>query len=301
MLLHSVGINGTGVVRLNENTYDFDPSHPKDSWLHGAFLAFQKLKEQGVSPESFATIGTGSGVDSIGASIVFKLREIYQTDIHPNVIQIAQENAQACVPNITKVQTLLGDLCAPLIERGIHVDLLYANIPNIPSENPVLGGKVSSSRFQIQDMNECPKIFEKWLLVLQYAFLKQAHDVLTSEGIVLVAIGDRVPCEIMQELFEFTGYASSELVNEYKLQTETEEIVTGYADQEDRENIEFDFYDHEKALSVWERECKGKNLSVTEIKEKLKPCRLSAKQAFEEFQKRNRKIGHIYSIFKLTA
>ena len=299
-LFQAVGIHAAGFVLLNDNTYDFDPNNPENNWLYGAFLGFKKLMKEGLNPKTFCTIGTSSGVDSIGADKVFQLAEIFQTDIHPNVIDVAHKNTSGFVGKSTKVKTLLGNLCEPLIERGISVDLLYANIPNIPSEKPVLNKKTSSSRFQVQASPESIKIFDKWFLSLQHQFLKQAKSVLNMNGVVLVAIGDRVPCFVMQELFEKNGYKSSELVNIYKVQTEPEEVITGYAEQEILENIEFDFYDHEKASMVWQKECMGKNLSVEEIKKILQPFHLSAFEALRQFRERGRSVGHIYSIFKLV-
>ena len=193
----------------------------------------------------------------------------------------------------------MGDLCTPLIDRNIHVDLLYANIPNIPSDKPVWNGKVSASRFELR-ANECPKIFQTYLLALQYEFLQQANNVLNPNGIIVSAIGDRVPEKIMNQLFEDNGFVKSELVTIYKIQTEPEEVVTGYAEQESKENITFDFYDHEKASVVWQSECEGKNLSVFEIKEKLQPFCISATEALKQFRENGKNVGHIYSIFKLT-
>ncbi len=132
---------------MNENTYDFDPKNPKDSWLYPAFLGFQELKKQGFKPNSFATIGTGSGIDSIGVYELFHPKEIYQIDIHPNITEIAHRNAKALIGDGSKIETFLGDLCQPLIERKIKVDLVYANIPNLPSKESVFDKKVAASQF----------------------------------------------------------------------------------------------------------------------------------------------------------
>ncbi len=161
--------------------------------------------------------------------------------------------------------------------------------------------KASSSRFHLENSNESLSILSRWYLALQYELLQQAKNILSKNGVVLVAIGDRVPSSVMNDLFESARYTHDEIVNMYKIQTETEEVVTGYAEQEIRENIEFDFYDHEKAFPVWRDECEGKNLSVEEIKTILLPFRMSAFEALRQFQKKGRRIGHIYSIFKLTS
>ena len=105
----------------------------------------------------------------------------------------------------------------------------------------------------------------------------------------------------MKKLFSETGYISSELVNIYRLQTEPEEVIAGYAEQEIHEGVVFDFYDHSAALPIWQKECEGYDLSVEEIKRKLQPFRMSAFDALRVYKKHGRPIGHIYSIFKLTT
>ncbi len=298
-LFESVGIEAKGSIDLNDNTYDFNPEAPKDHWLYGALLGFEDLKRQGFSPETFATIGTGSGTDSIGAYHIFHPKEIYQTDIHPNVLDIAERNAKRLIPSSVPVSTYQGDLCAPLIERGIKVDLLYANIPNVPSDVPVWNGTVSASRFERGSL-QGPEIFDKWLLTLQYAFLQQAKQALSPAGVVAVAIGDRVPRAILEQMFIENGYHSEELITIYKIQTEPEEIITGYADQELKAGVTFEFYDHEYALLVWRAECEGKNMSVDEIKLILREHQISATEALKRFRNEGKSAGHLYSIFKLT-
>lgn len=297
-LFDLVGIPKKGSIQLNENSYDFDPVDPKNHWLYGAFLAFQKLKSQGLSPETFATIGTGSGLDSIGAYEILHPKKIFQTDIHPNVIDLAQKNVSEFVQGRAQVETLLGDLCMPLVERNIKVDFLYANIPNIPSEVSVLDGKTSASRFE-RTNESCPEEFEKWLLALQYKFLIQAKQVLNKNGTIAVAIGERLPKEILEKLFADTGYISERLITLYKVQTEPEEILSGYAEQELKSGVEFEFYDHEKALPVWQQEGEGKNLSIDEIRNILRPFCLNAKQALRLFKEEENKVGHIYSVFNV--
>jgi len=82
-LFKEVGLTKTGLEVMNENTYDFDPQHPRYSWLYAALLGFKELKQQEFTPKSFATVGTGSGIDSAGAYEIFHPRKISQIDIHP--------------------------------------------------------------------------------------------------------------------------------------------------------------------------------------------------------------------------
>lgn len=299
-LFSKVGIAKTGLVEMNENTYDFDPQNPKDSWLYPVFLGLQELKRQGFRPESFATIGTGSGIDSIGVFELFHPEKIYQIDTHPNVPEITHKNATALIGGGTKIETFLGDLCQPLLERGIKVDFVYANIPNIPSQKTVFDKKVAASQFLERDPEDCPEIFQKWYLTLQYLFLKQARRAVNPGGVVVDAIGARVPYEFLEQVFTLNGYKVEELVSMYKIQSEPEDTLLEYSQHEKTTGIEFDFYDHEAAWPFWLENYEGKKITTPQLKDALKPFRISATQAFHAFEKEGKQAGHICSILKGT-
>lgn len=300
-LFKAAGIDKTGVIDVNENNYDFDPENPKDSWLYPSLLGFQELKKQGFKPESFATIGTGAGLDSIGVFELFHPKKIYQIDIHPNVPEFANKNAKSLIGDGAEIETMLGDLCEPLIQRGIKVDLVYANIPNVPSEEPVFEKKVAASQFRIRDVEDTPELFQKWYLTLQFLFLKQAKQILNPGGVVINAVGPRVPYDVLKQIYPANGYSATELVSLYKIQSEPEDTLAGYARGEQEHGVEFEFYDHERAWPFWQSELDGKKHWTTpELKEALKQFRISAAQANEAFEKHGKQAGHICSIFKAT-
>jgi release factor glutamine methyltransferase len=65
-------------------------------------------------------VGTGSGA----LAVIFGA-------LRPNITVFARQNAEAQQANVTFFQ---GDLLLPLIERGIRVDLVLANLPYIASD-----------------------------------------------------------------------------------------------------------------------------------------------------------------------
>ena len=262
---------------------DLQPGIIRKGWVYGALLAFKNYAKQRNSVGTFATIGTGCGVDAIGANEFLKPRHIIITDVHPEVLPIAEQNLRRNIPTQVMVTALLGDLCAPLIERGLKADLIYANIPNIPSEDSelVYSGRKSATFFEAGGIKACPDIFQKNLLAHQYLFLRQASDALNNGGEVIIAIGGRVPYTILERLFAENGFVPREMAAIFKLQTEPYDVLPGYANAE-KNGIEFDFYRFEPAQKIWQK-LDHESLSGTQIKETLKEHRLSATEAWNAY------------------
>ena len=78
-----------------------------------------------------ADIGTGSGA----LAIAFQRRrpgcKVYATDSCAEALAVARDNAERYAKEVVFLQ---GHLAQPLIERGIRVDLLMANLPYIASD-----------------------------------------------------------------------------------------------------------------------------------------------------------------------
>jgi cystathionine beta-synthase len=91
-----------------------------------------------------------------------------------------------------------------------------------------------------------------------------------------------VPDHAIRELFESAGYHSNELVTIFKYQTETHEVLRGYADAE-RCGVEFDFYTGTGANEIWER-VRSVGLGGEELKCALKRYRKSATEALRLFE-----------------
>src|SRR5690606_12296640 len=78
-----------------------------------------------------ADIGTGSGAIAITFKAHVPRTTVYAVDISPDALDVARRNSEL---NQTDVIFLEGNLLDPLIEQGIEVDLLMANLPYIDSD-----------------------------------------------------------------------------------------------------------------------------------------------------------------------
>ena len=78
-----------------------------------------------------ADIGTGSGALAVTFARHQPQSKVYATEISREALAIARGNAER---NEVNPAFLAGDLAEPLIQRGIQVDLLMANLPYIASD-----------------------------------------------------------------------------------------------------------------------------------------------------------------------
>ena len=105
---------------------------PETELLLERALAFTK----GRSNLTAVDVGTGSGALAVTFSANAPQATVYATDISPAALAIARQNATLHQAMVTFFE---GDLLLPLLERDIHVDLIMANLPYIPSaELPTL-------------------------------------------------------------------------------------------------------------------------------------------------------------------
>jgi release factor glutamine methyltransferase len=79
-----------------------------------------------------ADIGVGSGAIAITVAKHSPQAQVYGVDISPQALAITRTNIQRhAIHNLTLFE---GNLAHPLIEQGIRVDLLLANLPYIPTQ-----------------------------------------------------------------------------------------------------------------------------------------------------------------------
>jgi len=267
-----------------------------NNWFPFAYLAFQRLAgKQNVA--SFAAIGTGNGADAIGAMNIFgrDLETIIFTDISNAALEVSEQNVRKYSAG-KKVIALNGFLCRPLIQRGIKVDLIYENLPNIPDGEEISGGYKQASLYNPSLLPAASdKRVRDYFLESHHSLLKQSKHAMNSGGSVICSIGGRVPNSLLKEMVEGLGYKYEESVAGFKRQTEPWEVLPGYAKAEEN-GVEFDFYKYGEAVSCL-RSLGIKNpfvgLSGDRLKDLLAPFRISAMEALNLYgQNPDYAIGH---------
>jgi release factor glutamine methyltransferase len=83
-------------------------------------------------PLTIADVGTGAGVIGITLAVEAPQIVVYATDINPDAVTLARENAER-LGVADRVHVLQGDLLEPLPEP---VDIVVANLPYIPEGDP---------------------------------------------------------------------------------------------------------------------------------------------------------------------
>lgn len=78
-------------------------------------------------------VGTGSGALAVTLAAHYAKAAVYAVDVSAGALAVAQRNAEQCGV-LNRIQFFEGDLLEPLLTRGLHVDLVVANLPYIASD-----------------------------------------------------------------------------------------------------------------------------------------------------------------------
>lgn len=97
---------------------------PETEHLVEAALAFAKTRQTVIA----ADIGTGSGAIAVTLAKHAPQATVHALDVSAAALRVARENAAQHAPQVIFHQ---GHLAQPLIDAGIKVDLLLANLPYI--------------------------------------------------------------------------------------------------------------------------------------------------------------------------
>ena len=280
-------------LRLTEHTYPLEPS-PEQSWLPIAFRAFARLARR-LTVEDLLIIGTGNGLDALGAAEIFDLRSLTVTDLYEESLSVARENVLAHLEDTGEIQLSFhaGDLlsCVPAEKR---FSLVYENLPNLPAPAGLeLRRGLTGGRFFAPAAREAPELFEAYLLALHHRCLQEAWPRVREGGGVLTAIGGRMPHDVAFGLHRACGYRPELVAFDVKLQVEPELVIPPYSRAEARNGVEFTFYAAE-AIDVVAQARRagldGRQLADA-VAGDLRRLSLSAREA-EDRSRRGQPVAH---------
>jgi hypothetical protein len=250
---------------------------------------------------SFATIGTGVGLDALAAVELLGADEIGITDLFPDVVAAAERNIRANVRETVPL-TLhagAGDLIEPLGGLGVRFDAIWENLPNLPIDDPALIAVARTAASFVPPRPEpVPRFVAEALLVLHHLALADARDLLAPGGSVLSALGTRMSLRTLLDMSEMAGYAASFLTFGWKEQTSVEDVVGIYAALETRGLGPFRFYEAEHLAAVFaglDPETAGREALA--IERELEPARLGAVEALAA-HRAGRRIGHTVAVLE---
>ena len=275
--------------------------------------AFKLIRENlGHDVEAFASIGTGSGIDVLTGIELLGAKRVGLTDLQKSVVDVAAENIKKNLKNADSVELEFGagDLLQPLQNGKRRYDVIYENLPNVPlTDNTKIEDKRNSGHYlgkRVEVIPEfvhevIPEFVHEQMLDLHYLALKQARDYLADKGAVYSTLGGRVPLSAFIKLGELAGLSSEIFTYSWKVQAEPEDVISGYAAQEKAGLGPFRFYraaDLQKAFASISVKESGKN--AFEIERSLESSKLTAKEAYEAFQK-GEVIGHTVAVLKSSV
>ena len=283
----------------------------ENDWL--AFIAIPAFKlarkKEGSDFSSFASIGTGSGLDVLAGGEILGAKKLGFTDLQDVVVDIAAQNVQNGLSDQEKYKLLYGagDLYDPF--RGLgenfeneRFDVIYENLPNVPlSQEKVVTDSRNTGHYLEERREPIPAEVHANMLDLHFLALNQAPDFLTEKGFLLSLMGGRVTLDSFIRLGELAGVKSEIFTYGWKVQAEPEDVIGGYAEQEKNGFGPFIFYrseDLEEAFKNVSLEDSGKR--AFEIEKSLEDKRLTATKAFEIW-KNGGSIGHTVVVLKSYA
>ncbi len=229
-------------LRLTDDTYPLE-ARPEESWLPIAFRAFARLAERMLVRDALM-LGTGNGLDALGAAEIFTLKSLAVTDLFEASLSVSRDNILAHLADADGIELSFhtGDLltCVPPDRRFC---LIYENLPNIPATPEIqLERGINTGRFFDAGGLDVPEPFGRYLLALHHRLLSDAQEYVRDGGGVLTALGGRIPHEVAFDLHRACGYRPDLLAFDVKRQVEPDLVIPPYARAEKENSVDFTFY-----------------------------------------------------------
>lgn len=300
----------------------------ENDWL--AFIAvpafkLARKKHDGKAFSSFASIGTGPGLDVLAGAEILGAHKLGFTDLQESVVNTAAANVRNNLVgeinenagNNTNTDNAAdssfnlvygaGDLFDPFRGKAANgenqrFDVIYENLPNVPlSQDKVVTDSRNSGHYLEERQEPIPKEVHANMLDLHFLALNQVSSFLTKDGFILSLMGGRVSLDSFVRLGELAGVKSEIFTYGWKVQAEPEDVIGGYADQEAQGYGPFTFYRSEDLAAAFDGiNVEASGAKAFEIESKLADKKLTATEAFEIWKKGG-SIGHTVVVLKSYA
>ena len=281
-------------------SYPIEPS-VEDSWLRTAFRAFSHVANK-IEVRDVLIVGTGNGLDALGAIEIFDLRSLVATDLREECVSVARRNVLAHLVEGAEPDLgfYTGDLLA-CVPRDKRFCLMYENLPNLraPAGMELNSAHIAGRYFRAGQLR-VPQQFERHMLALHYECLRQARERLRSGGGALTALGGRIPLELAFDLHRSCGYRPALVAFDLKLQGEPDLVLPPYCESEERFGVDFRFYAPEAVSLVAdarETGLEGEGL-FRAVEDRLNRHAISAREALRR-HRRGEPVAH--SVFMILG
>lgn len=174
---------------------------PETEHLIEAALEFSKNRTGLVA----ADIGTGSGAIAVTFAKHCPQAEVHAVDISAAALAIARQNAEKIG---VAIQFYEGHLAQPLVERGLKIDLLMANLPYIPTAELVQLEVSKHEPLLALDGGEDG-------LDLVRELLQQAKAVCSEKALILLEIGSGQGQECLEIAQDILAPREASLIYDY--------------------------------------------------------------------------------------
>ena len=135
---------------------------------------------------TIADVCTGSGAIGLYLAANYPFSKIYLSDYSKEAIRVAEKNAK----NLNlPIETLVGDMLLPFIEKNIKLDVIVCNPPYIENESTIDEKTWQQEPHLALLAKPCTKYYEQ--------LLKEAHKVVNKGYLIAFEIG-----QDMKELLE---------------------------------------------------------------------------------------------------
>jgi hypothetical protein len=275
----------------------------ESDWVaYVAALAFKvyRQKRGGAEIESFCSIGTGSGLDVLSAIEILGPTRVGLTDVHEDVVAAAAANVarnQLAARPVT-IQSGFGDLLTPLLAYNARYDVIYENLPNIPSQDAeAVAEEKNSSDYVPPRAEELPQLVKQQMLDLHYLALLQAKAFLKPGGAVLACLGARVPLDVFLSLGKLAGYTPSILTYGWKVQGDPE-LIRDYGHNQASGFGPFHFYRSDVLQETFAKvDPADAGQNALQIERSLQPRRMDPVTAYAAYENGER-IAHTVAVLQ---